>query len=104
MSDDYAKRLRKNYMADCEQIRGFLAAPDNENILRSYEQVAEEFELKIIAKRKEYQTFDEVMNYLGDLLFNRDSILASNRRLTRILLFYMYRNCDTGLDEDASPE
>jgi len=52
----------------------------------------EEFELKIIAKRKDYQTFDDVMEYLLDLLFERDPILrqVAHKRLTRALLFYMY--------------
>ncbi len=37
----------------------------------------EEFQLKIIAKRKDYQNFDSVMNYLVDLLFARDGLCGS---------------------------
>jgi hypothetical protein len=67
-------------------------------LLRMYESVADEFQLKIIAKRKGYQTFDEVMEYLADLLFGRDAVLRqhTHRRLTRAVLFYMYWNCDIG--------
>jgi hypothetical protein len=43
-----------------------------------YESVVDEFQLKIIAKRKDYQTFDEVMEYLVDLLFNRDAVLCQH--------------------------
>lgn len=69
-----------------------------------YESVIDEFQLKIIAKRKDYQTFDEVMEYLVDLLFNRDPVLRQNfhKRLTRAVLFYMYWNCDIGDVDDAS--
>lgn len=69
-----------------------------------YESVVDEFQLKILAKRKDYQTFDEVMEYLVDLLFNRDPVLRqhAHKRLTRAILFYMYWNCDIGEVDDAT--
>ncbi|WP_430437769.1 ABC-three component system protein [Oceanibaculum nanhaiense] len=103
MSAEYAKEQRKRYLKDTAQIRTFLAAPENLDILKSYEAATEEFQLKIIAKRKEYQNFDEVMNYLIDLLFQRDPVLrqTKHKRLTRALVFYMYWNCDIGKVADA---
>ena len=76
------------------------------DILKSYEAVVEEFELKIIAKRQEHQSFDAVMEYLLDLLFDRDPILRQiqHKRLTRAVLFYMYWNCDIGEVADASTD
>lgn len=69
-----------------------------------YESVTDEFQLKIIAKRKNYHTFDDVMEYLVDLLFNRDAVLRQHayKRLTRAVLFYMYWNCDIGEANDAA--
>jgi hypothetical protein len=98
MSVEYAKAQRKKYLKETAQIRTFLAAPENLELLRLYESVVDEFQLKIIAKRKDYQTFDLVMEYLVDLLFNRDPILRqhAHKRLTRAVLFYMYWNCDIG--------
>lgn len=98
MSDEYAMAQRRKYLKETTQIRAFLAAPENLDLMRMYESVVDEFELKIIAKRKDYQTFDEVMEYLVDLLFNRDPVLRqhANKRLTRAVLFYMYWNCDIG--------
>lgn len=106
MSPDYAKAQRRRYLKETAQIRAFLASPENIEVLRMYESVADEFQLKIIAKRKDYQTFDEVMEYLVDLLFNRDPILRQNahKRLTRAMLFYMYWNCDIGEVDDASSD
>jgi len=101
MSADYAKEQRKRFLKETAQIQRFLAAPENMELMRRYESVVDEFQLKITAKRKDYQTFDDVMNYLADLLFNRDPILRQNRRLTRAMLFYMYWNCDIGKNEDA---
>jgi hypothetical protein len=96
MTKEYADAQRKYYLKETPQIQRFLAAPENLEVLRHYETTIEEFQLKIIAKRKDYQTFDEVMNYLVDLLFARDPILRSHKRLTRALLFYMYWHCDIG--------
>lgn len=103
MSSEYAKELRKRYLKDTAQIRTFLAAPENLEILKSYEVTAEEFQMKIIAKRKDFQNFDAVMEYLLDILFQRDPILRQkqHKRVTRAVLFYMYWNCDIGKVADA---
>lgn len=98
MSDSYAKEQRNKYLKETGQIRKFLAAPENIELLKMYESIIDEFQLKIISKRKDYQTFDEVMEHLVDLLFGRDPILRqrAHKRLTRTVLFYMYWNCDIG--------
>lgn len=98
MTDNYAREIKKKYLKETRQIDAFLAAPENFEIMQLYESVVDEFQLKIISKRKEFQTFDNVMNYLMDLLFNRDPILnqRQHKRLTKALLFYMYWNCDIG--------
>lgn len=106
MSVEYAKIQRKKYLKETSQIRSFLAAPENLELLRMYESIVDEFQFKIISKRKDYQTFDEVMEYLVDLLFSRDPILRqqAHKRLTRAVLFYMYWNCDIGEVDDASSD
>lgn len=103
MSVEYAKELRKRYLKDTAQIQMFLAAPENLEILKSYEAASEEFQMRIISKRKYFQNFDSVMEYLLDLLFGRDPILRQrqHKRLTRAVLFYMYWNCDIGEVADA---
>jgi len=104
MSQDYASAQLKQFLKYTEQIQEFLAAPENEDILQSYEAVVDEFNFNIIAKRKDYQAFDDVMNYLLRMLFERDAVLRQrqHKRLTRAVLFYMYWNCDIGKVIDAS--
>jgi hypothetical protein len=106
MTVEYAKMQRKKYLKETKQIHTFLAAPENLELMRMYESVTDEFQLKIIAKRKDYQTFDHVMEYLMELLFSRDAILRqhAHKRLTRALLFYMYWNCDIGERGDAETD
>ncbi len=103
MSDEYAKAQRKKYLKEAAQIYKFLAAPENMELQHMYKSITDEFDLKIIAKRKNYQTFDEVMEYMIDLLLKRDPVLrqARHKRLTRAVLFYMYWYCDIGDVGDA---
>lgn len=98
MTPAYAMEQRKRYLKETGQIKVFLEAPENYEILQLYESVVEEFQLKIIAKRRHHQTFDDVMEHLANLLFSRDPVLRqhAHKRLTRIVLFYMYWNCDIG--------
>ncbi len=69
-----------------------------------YEGAVDEFQIKIIAKRRDYQSFDDVFNYLVDFLAKRDAVLARNRRLLRAMVFYMYWHCDIGESVDAEAE
>lgn len=103
MSSAYAKEQLNKYLKETAQIRTFLAAPENIELMRMYESVVDEFQFKILAKRKDHQSFDEVMEYLIELLFNRDPVLRqrAHKRLTRAILFYMYWNCDIGEVGDA---
>ena len=104
MTVQYAAEQRKKYLKETTVISTFLAAPENDDLLRMYESAVDEFQLKIIAKRKDYQNFDEVMEYLLDLLFARDAVLRqrAHKRLTRAMLFYMYWNCDIGEAGDVA--
>jgi hypothetical protein len=106
MTAEYAKLQRKLFLKETAQIRAFLASPENLELLRMYESVVNEFQFKITAKRKNHQTFDEVMEHIADLLFGRDVILRqrANKRITRALLFYMYWNCDIGETGDVEAD
>lgn len=101
MSEEYARVLRRRYLKETPQIRAFLAAPENAALLARYESAIDEFQLQIIAKRKDHHSFDEVLNYLMSLLLARDPILRRHRKLTRAIVFYMYWNCDVGTEVEA---
>ncbi|MGO9173618.1 MAG: ABC-three component system protein [Rhodomicrobium sp.] len=104
MTADYAQFQLTKSLKETAQIAGFLAAPENLELQELYNSVVDEFQAKIIAKRKDYQTFDSVMEYLIDLLYNRDAVLRQrqHKRITRAVLFYMYWNCDIGKVPDAA--
>ena len=104
MSAEYARELRRRYLKEARQIEVFLADPSNSALLLRYESAAEEFQLNVVAKRKDFQAFDEVMVYLAKLLFGRDPVLRAHKRLTWALLFYMYWHCDLGVTDAAQAQ
>lgn len=98
MTEEFSQALQRLYFKEVAKIRQFLYDPINEEFKASYQEAVEEFQLKIVSKRDDFDTFDVVFNYLFDLLVGRSGILRSNRRLTRAVLYYMYWNCDIGRD------
>ena len=100
LTPNYAKSFRDRFLKETGQIDKFLSAPENTYIYSLYQNAVEEFELKIIAKRKDYQTFDDVLNRIFDLLLKRDPVLAKHKRLTRAIVFYMYWTCDIGQNKN----
>ena len=104
MSAEYAREMRKRFLKETGPIQRFLAAPENEAVLARYALAVEEFQLKVIARRRDFDAFDDVLIYLIDLVLARDPILRANARLSRALIFYMYWNCDLGKSDDVETE
>jgi DNA-binding Lrp family transcriptional regulator len=102
MTLEFADQLSKRYLDRTKQIEDFLADPANSEALVRYEAAVEDFQLKIIAKRKNHQTFDEVFNHLVETLISRDGVLAAEPSLVRAVLFFMYWHCDIGTSADAA--
>jgi hypothetical protein len=101
LSEEYAESIMK-FLKYFDQVRQFLAHPDNSELLSAWEDAADEFRAKIIATRKDHVSFDKVLNFLLQQLFDRDPDLSARRRMTRTLIYYMYWNCDIGLDHAAA--
>ena len=104
MREDVAEFLKKKYMMYVQQIDNFLKDPQNLSLQSKYQEAIEEFQLKfIVPKKRELRYFDDIFNDLVDLLVSRDSFLSRNIRLTRIMVFYMYWNCDIGDSNNDKP-
>lgn len=100
MDKDYADNQRRKYLKETSQISTFLSSPDNLELATKYSGIVDEFQNKILSKRKDYQSFNALLEYLYDLLIQRDGILKSNKKLTRVMLFYMYWHCDIGKNDE----
>lgn len=99
MGDNFAKEIVRTYLRDFSSVRDFLSHPDNQEIYNRYLEAVAEFNEQIIAHRKNDQPFETVLVHLQRLLWARDSDLARNKRLTKLVLYYMYWVCDLGEDE-----
>ncbi len=100
LSAEFAKLIKRTYLKDFSQVKRFLADPANEALQERYEDAAAEFNEQIVAHRDDFPSLDRALVYLQDLLFKRDGILKSNKRHTKLLIYYMYWNCDVGEIDD----
>lgn len=100
LAEDYA-RLIETYIKEFMPVRDFLAAPENAAYLRYYKDTAEDLNGFILTHREERHSFDQVLERLYKMLIDRDYDLKVNKRLTRIVFYYMYWNCDLGSDTNA---
>ncbi|MDL2279664.1 hypothetical protein LJC15_03245 [Desulfovibrio sp. OttesenSCG-928-G11] len=96
MSTEYSAELSSRHLKDVWTVKVFLGLPENDFVREKFQLAVDEFQLEIIAKRKDYQFFDNVLQTLKTILVGRDEVLRKNKRLTELLLFYMYWNCDIG--------
>lgn len=65
-----------------------------------YDNTIDDIQSKILVKRSEFYTFEQVLEYLYDYMLNKhELVLKDNRRLIRVFLHYMYFHCDIGLTE-----
>lgn len=102
-TDIFVNFVKRNYMSYARQVSEFLTDVQNVEILDHYQEAVEDFQLRFIATKQENKDqmyFDKIFNDLVELLINRDHILSKNIKLTRIMVFYMYWNCDIGISKD----
>lgn len=104
MSAEFAALLEDKYLSYTAKIEKFLADPANHEALRLYQSAVDDFQRKIVAKKRDYQSFDDVFNYLIDFLVKRDGVLSRNRPLLGAMIFYMYWHCDIGETPDAAAQ
>jgi len=98
LSDEYAQVIKDHMFKDghYDEITSFLNHPSNSELKRLYEETAEEFKTKIIVYKREYDSFEKILNYIYERLVERDPDLKRNKRKTRVFLHYMYYFCDIG--------
>jgi hypothetical protein len=86
---------------DFDVVRRFLAHPSNEELLERYEEAACECNEQIVAHKSDFASLDRALIYLNKLLSDRDGDLARHKRLTKLVVYYMYWNCDIGEDDST---
>jgi hypothetical protein len=98
LSEKYNNYIKDESLPRFKEIEIFLKNPRNTNFADQYHAVADELKGQIITHRESFISFDEVLEHVYQLLYERSSELqlASNRRLAKIFIHYMYYDCDIG--------
>jgi len=96
LSKEYSEIIAEDMLVNYDEITQFLSHPENVKLKDLYQEVVDEFNIKIVSHKQDFNSFDRVLNYLYDLLISRDMDLKRNKKLTRTFLHYMYYFCDIG--------
>jgi hypothetical protein len=93
MTSEYANLIKKE-IKNFNDIQAFLQSDDENRTL--YESVVTELNAKIVAKRKDYHTYDEIIESIYGLYVDRDIDLKKHKPVLRQLLYFMFWYCDIG--------
>jgi len=93
MSDGYAN-LIKDEIKNFRDIEIFLQSDDESR--ERYDSVVTELNAKIVSKRRDFEEFNEIIEYIYDLYIDQDIDLKKNKSTLRQLLYYMFWFCDIG--------
>jgi hypothetical protein len=104
LSADLAEHIRKTYLPKFADVQSFLSKPGNASLLDRYNSAVHEFNEQIVLHRTHYATFDDVLIRITQLLFLRDGDLARRKPITKLLVYYMYWNCDIASEGEGDAE
>jgi len=93
----YDAYIKENSMPYFPAIETFLKNPRNETLKEQYHTVADELKGQLIVHRERFVSFDAALEDLYNLIHERCSEVQDVRRLAKIVIHYMYVNCEIGL-------
>ncbi len=98
VSVEYDTHIREDSMPAFDAIEGFLQNPRNEQIKEQYHAIANELKGQLIVHQNQFETFDAALETVPQLIQERSPELQqfARRRLLKIMIHYMYVNCDIG--------
>ncbi|WP_418642512.1 ABC-three component system protein [Vibrio chaetopteri] len=98
LDSGYSKVIESKIL-EFDEIADFLSRPENTDYQEKYLECKFELDEKIRAIKKPDHEYNVVLERVYDLIIARDQDCKTNKRLTKLMLHYMYYNCDIGDDE-----
>ena len=99
LSKECFDMIKRDYLMYFNQILNFLKDNKNKKIKIAYENTVSELKSIIIEKRDNYDKFDQIINYIYKYILERNKEkLWNTRKLIYTFLYYMYFNCDIGIE------
>lgn len=99
LSEDYFNNVFKDSINDFKTIEEFFKRPQNMQLANAYINTIRDINAKIVVRRSEFNTFEEIIEYLYDYILSNHRTLKNYRKLIRVFLHYMYFHCDIGINE-----
>ncbi len=96
LSKGYYEYMKRDSLPSFGRIKDFLQDERNAELRGFYHDAADELKQKIITFRSAFQSFDEVLTHVFDLIISDNKTLRGKKRLVRTFLHYMYFDCDIG--------
>lgn len=101
LSKGYFSIIESDSLRHFKAIEDFLKNPRNEAYKALYEDTADEIKRKITAHSSDFESFDEALTYVIDLIVVGNEQLKSLRRYVGPFLHYMYYHCDIGQHDSS---
>ncbi len=92
----YDAYIKENSMPHFHDIENFLKNPRNETLKKQYHTVADELKGQLIVHRERFTNFDDALETLYNLIHERCPEIQPVRRIVKIVIHYMYVNCEIG--------
>ncbi|MBR5983983.1 MAG: hypothetical protein IK025_09755 [Bacteroidales bacterium] len=100
LSEEYFGNVISRDFSLFRNIQDFLSEPINAEIRDWYDDAVAELNSKITIYRDRFGGFENVIDYIYNYVLHHNSNdLKGKKRLVRVLLHYMYCNCDIGKKE-----
>jgi hypothetical protein len=98
LSEEYSAHIRDDSLPFFDEIARFLKNPRNEALAEKYHTVANELKGQLILHQEQFESFAHALDAIPRLIQERDHELqaAKKRRLLKIMIHYMYANCEIG--------
>src|SRR5262249_38831656 len=101
LSEAYWEEIRTRSLPYFKAIEDFLSNPRNIDFKDMYEDTADEIRRKLIAASPPFDSFDEALTSIIDIVTVNNPELRMRRRFATIFLHYMYYTCDIGQHADS---
>ncbi|MDP3114008.1 MAG: hypothetical protein Q8M98_04440 [Candidatus Cloacimonadaceae bacterium] len=96
LSQDYFKHIQDTAFSFFALIDLYLSDPLNEFYYNKYVESTEHLQQKVLTELANGVCMDSILTAINYSLIKGDSYLGSNKKLTRVFLYYMYCTCDIG--------
>jgi len=98
LTAEYNEYLLEDSGPHFPEVRRFLENARNASLAEQYHAVADDLKGQLITHRDRFESFDAVLEHVYQLVHERSPEVqpAGRRRLAKVLIHYMYVNCDIG--------